>query len=424
MNFIAMIILATLLVSYFLNLLADQLNIKNLRDDIPPAFKDFYDAEKYRKAQAYLKTNTQFSRIAATFHLAVLLCFWFGNGFPLLDQWTRSPGYGPIITGLMYMGVLILLRALLTLPFSIYDTFVIEEKFGFNQTTIKTYIIDLVKSALLASLLGTPLIAGILWFFLYTGENAWLFCWIAVTVFMLFIQFVMPTWIMPLFNKFTPIEEGPLKQAIMDYAASIHFPLKNIFIMDGSKRSSKSNAFFTGFGNNKRIVLFDTLVEQHSIPELVAILAHEMGHYKKRHIQQMLVFAIIQVGILFYLLSFFLSYQGLFDAFHMDKPSVHAGLIFFSLLFTPIDFFIGIILQALSRRNEYAADRFAVKTTGTAQQLKNALKKLSVKNLANLHPHPLYVVLNYSHPPMMARLAAIDTFRRADLNLQNRKKSQ
>jgi STE24 endopeptidase len=251
------------------------------------------------------------------------------------------------------------------------------------------------------------LLAGILMFFEYAGVYAWIYCWMAVVVFMLVMQVVAPTWIMPLFNKFQPLSPGPLKSAILDYAASIDFPLKNVFIMDGSKRSRKTNAFFTGFGSHKRIVLYDTLVADHSTEELVTVLAHEMGHYKKKHVLWMLLAGIAQTGVMLYLLSLFISAPSLFAAFYMEIPSVYAGLVFFGILFAPLDFFMGIVMQFFSRRNEYAADRFAVKTTGDAASFATALKKLAVNNLSNLTPHPLYVVLNYSHPPVIERLKAI-----------------
>jgi STE24 endopeptidase len=218
---------------------------------------------------------------------------------------------------------------------------------------------------------------------------------------------VAPTWILPLFNKFTPLEDGALKNAILSYAARIRFPLENVFVMDGSKRSSKSNAFFTGFGKRKRIVLFDTLIKRHTPAELLSVLAHELGHYQKKHVLQVMVLGVLQTGLMLYLLSFFISYRGLFDAFYVIDKSVYAGLIFFSMLFAPVSFFIGIFVQMRSRRNELAADRFAAETTHDPQAMTNALKKLSVDNLSNLLPHPLYVFLNYSHPPVLQRINAL-----------------
>ncbi len=407
MNIIALIILIALLFDSVLNGLADYLNLTRLQEDLPEAFEDVYDPERYRKSQEYLKVNTRFGWMIAAFDLIVILVFWFGRGFPLLDEWVRSFGYGSILCGLMYIALLVVFKALLSLPFSIYHTFVIEERFGFNQTTWTTYFLDLLKGLGLAILLGAPLLTGILAFFEYAGTNAWWYCWIAVTVYMLGVQFIAPTWIMPLFNKFSPLADGELKSAILSYAGSIKFPIENVYVMDGSKRSSKSNAFFTGFGKHRRIVLFDTLIKRHATGELVAVLAHEMGHYKKKHIIQSLVLGILQMGFMLYLLSIFISYQGLFDAFYMSRTSVYAGLIFFAMLYSPLDFFIGLFMQMRSRRNETAADRFAVETTRDPQSMVDALKKLSVHNLSNLLPHPFYVFLNYSHPPVLQRINAI-----------------
>ena len=407
MNTIALIILFALLFDFVLNGLSDYLNLTRLQEDLPEAFEGVYDPERYRKSQEYLKVNTRFGWIIAIFDLIVLLVFWFGRGFPLLDEWVRSFGYGSILCGLMYIALLVVFKALLSLPFSIYHTFVIEERFGFNQTTWSTYFLDLLKGLVLAILLGAPLLTGILAFFEYAGANAWWYCWIAVTVYMLGVQFIAPTWIMPLFNKFSPLAEGELKSAILSYAGSIKFPIQNVYVMDGSKRSSKSNAFFTGFGKHRRIVLFDTLIKRHTTGELVAVLAHEMGHYKKKHIIQSLVLGILQMGFMLYLLSMFISYQGLFDAFYMSRTSVYAGLIFFAMLYSPLDFFIGLFMQMRSRRNETAADRFAAETTRDPQSMVDALKKLSVHNLSNLLPHPFYVFLNYSHPPVLQRINAL-----------------
>ena len=407
MNTISLIILVALIFDFILNGVADYLNLKNLHHELPEAFQGVYDPERYRQSQQYLKVNTHFGWVSGTFNVILILVFWFGRGFPLLDEWVRTFNYGPVATGLIYMGILIAVKALLSLPFSVYGTFVIEERFGFNQTTWPTFLMDTAKGVGLAILLGTPLLAAILAFFEYAGGNAWWYCWIAVTLYMLGVQFIAPTWIMPLFNKFTPLEEGELKSAILSYAGSINFPIENIYVMDGSRRSSKSNAFFTGFGRHRRIVLFDTLIKQHTVAELLAVLAHEMGHYKKRHILQSLALSILQVGVMLYLLSIFISYQGLFNAFYMPHQSVYAGLIFFGMLYSPIGFFIGLFMQMLSRRNENEADRFSVETTHDPKSMADALKKLSMHNLSNLSPHPLYVFLNYSHPPVLERIRAI-----------------
>jgi STE24 endopeptidase len=404
MNFIAIIILVAIGVDFILNLVADGLNLRNLKSELPQTFQGVYDADRYRKSQQYLKINTQFGWITSAFNLSAILVFWFAKGFPLLDRWVRSFELGPVLTGLVFMGILMLFKAVLSLPFRLYAIFVIEARFGFNTTTWKTYVMDLIKGLALALLLGTPLLAAVLMFFQYAGANAWWYCWIGVTLYMLVVQFIAPTWIMPLFNKFTPLEDGELKSAILSYANSIDFPLENVYQMDGSRRSTKSNAFFTGFGKHKRIVLFDTLIKQHSVKELVAVLAHEMGHYKKKHIRQSLILGILQTGLMLFLLSRFITYEGLFEAFYMPQQSVYAGMIFFAMLYAPIDFFVAIFLQMLSRKNETAADQFAAETTKDPRSMVAALKKLSVHNLSNLTPHPFYVFLNYSHPPVLKRI--------------------
>ena len=380
MNTIAVIILLAVVADFVLHLVADGLNLKMLTDKLPEHFRGITDAEQYRKAQDYLCVNTKFDWITSAFSLLLILVFWFGKGFPFLDQWVRSWGRGPIVTGLFYFGVLLLFRALLMEPFNVYSTFVIEERFGFNRTTRRTYILDLVKGMILSIAIGGPLLAGILAFFEYFGPGAWWYCWIIVVLYTLFIQFIAPTWIMPFFNKFDPIEEGELKESIFSYARSIRFPLKNVYVMDGSRRSSKSNAFFTGFGKNKRIVLFDTLIARHTAPELLAVLAHEMGHYKKKHILKSMIIGSIQMGIMFFLFSLFISHPGLFEAFYMEKQSVYAGVIFFGMLFSPLGFFLGLLMQIRSRKIEYEADRFAVETTGDPQSMANALKKLNIDN--------------------------------------------
>ncbi len=408
MNFIGIIILLTLLGEFILNTIADMLNLSRLQKQIPEPFKDIYDGEQYRKSQDYLRVNTRFSWISSGVDLALLLIFWFAGGFSLLDNRVRSFDEGPIFTGLMFIAILVALKAVISIPFSVYDIFVIEQRFGFNKTTLGTFVMDHIKGLLIAIIMGVPLIYAILWFFEYAGDIAWLYCWIAVTVYSLFIHYVAPNWIMPIFNKFEELGDGLLKDAIFDYAESIKFPLENVYVMDGSRRSSKSNAFFTGFGKNRRIVLFDTLISRHTIEELVSVLAHEMGHYKKKHIFKSMILGILQSGIMFYLLSIFISYEGLFNAFYIENVSTYAGLVFFGMLYAPMAFFLNLISLAISRKNEYEADQFAVKTTLFREPMVAALKKLSVNNLSNLVPHPFYVFLHYSHPPVLERIKAID----------------
>ena len=408
MNTIAWIILIFLVAEFLLQVTANRLNLSAITEDIPKAFHGRYDPDKYRRSQVYLRSNTRFGLVTSALDLALLLVFWFCGGFAYVDTWTRALGWGPIATGLVYIGILAGLKALFDQPFSLYATFGIEQRFGFNRTTLTTWIKDRLKGLSLAMILGIPLLAGILAFFLYAGTTAWLWCWMLVALFTIGVQFIAPTWIMPLFNHFEPLEAGELRTAIMDYSASIGFSLENIYVMDGSKRSSKSNAFFTGFGRHRRIVLFDTLIAKHSVEELVAVLAHEMGHYKMRHILKMMAIGILQTGLLLYIMSLVIDTPALFEAFYVQQPSIHAGLVFFGLLYTPVDFFLGMVVQGISRSHEYAADRFAAKTSGRSAAMIEALEKLSVDNLSNLTPHPFYVFMNYSHPPVLQRIEALE----------------
>ncbi len=407
MNIYAIIILVTIAVDFILDLVSNYLNLKSLSKELPDEFEGVYDEETYAKSQEYTKTQTRFGFITGGFDLVVLLGFWFSGGFNWLDEIVRAWGFGELVTGLLYIAVLMVSKSAISLPFSIYSTFVIEERFGFNKTTPKTFVLDLVKGLGLGLLIGMPLLAGILAFFMYTGDLAWLYAWIAITLFSLVMQYVAPTWIMPLFNKFTPLEEGELRTAIEDYTDKVDFPLQGLFVIDGSKRSSKSNAFFTGFGKNKRIALYDTLIENHTNDELVAVLAHEIGHYKKKHIIKGMITSVIQTGAMLFVLSIFLQAEGLFDAFYMDKMSVYAGLIFFGMLYAPIDMILSVFMQISSRKHEYEADEFAAITTGKPKDMIATLKKLSKDNLSNLTPHPFYVFLNYSHPPALQRIKAI-----------------
>ncbi len=412
MNTYAVIILIALLGDYLIGLIADTLNLRRQSTTPPAEFADLIDEKEYRKNRDYLRTNTIFSQCESLFSLLITLLFWFLGGFNLLDKWSLTQSdSNRLVSGLIFIGVLLLTRSLLSLPFAIYNTFVIEERFGFNQTTWKTFIIDRIKVMLLSLILGTPLLAGIIWFFQSAGDSAWLYVWLTTAFFTLGIQLIAPTWIMPLFNKFAPLPEGELKDSLLEYGEKVSFPLTNVFVVDGSKRSGKGNAFFTGFGKRRRVALFDTLIKQHTVPELLAVLAHEIGHYKKRHIIKMTCISIIHQGVIFFLMGWFLKKPELYQAFYLEHTSVAAGLIFFSMLFTPVEIILTPLFQALSRRHEFQADKFAAETTGEPETMVNALKKLAHDNLANLTPHPFYVFLHYSHPPLLARINALRKIR-------------
>ncbi|ACF43311.1 M48 family metallopeptidase [Pelodictyon phaeoclathratiforme] len=407
MNLFGAVVFFTLLLTFFVKLVSELLNLKASEAGVPDEFIELFDEEAYRKSRDYLSVSTRFSLFAAAVDLSFLLLFWFAGGFNLLDQFLRGYGYSPIVCGVLYIGALLLMQTVIDLPFSLYKTFVIEAKFGFNKTTPAVFVADLLKTILLSLLLGIPLLAAVLWFFETAGSMAWLLAWGGITMVSLLLQYIAPTWIMPLFNKFVPLEEGDLKSAIMQYAAKVEFPLSGIFVLDGSKRSAKANAFFTGFGKRKRIALFDTLIEAHPVHELVAVLAHEIGHFKKKHIIVNLVLSFCNLGALFFLLSLVMNNRSLFDAFFMKDLSVYGSLIFFSLLYTPVEWILSLLLQLLSRKHEYEADAYAVSTFERGTALADALKKLSRNNLSNLTPHPFYVFLNYSHPPVLQRIMRI-----------------
>ncbi len=407
MNIYLIVILFIIISNYVVTLLVERLNIACIQTKVPQEFEGYYDAEKYQKSQDYLKETTRFDLLSDTILIAITVVFILIGGFNVVDGVARSFGGGAIVTGLIFVGILLLASNMLHIPFSAYATFVIEEKYGFNKTTPKTFILDILKAWLLTAVIGGIIFSVILWFFDKTGTWAWVYCWVAVTLFQIFLMFIAPVVIMPLFNKFTPLEDGELKTALENYTTSQHFKIKGIYTMDGSKRSTKSNAFFTGFGRFRRIALFDTLMEKHTIEELVSVVAHEIGHYKKKHIVKHLLISILTSALLFYILSLFLNNRGLFAAFQMEHLSIYASLVFFGFLYAPIDMIISIVGKVFSRKNELEADAFAVTTYGKPESMVQALKKLSVDSLSNLTPHPLKVFLSYSHPPVLERIKRI-----------------
>lgn len=414
-NAIALFIIISLFGLWNLNFISTLLNLKALDPKLPVDFADVFDADKYAQSQSYTRATEKFGIIESIFSLMLMLGFWLTGGFGWLDNLVRGFGHGEIVTGLIFMGILFTAQMLIMIPFQLYDTFVIEEKFGFNKTTAKTFIMDQIKGLILMAALGGPILALILWIF-DAVPMAWLWAWAAFTVIQLLLTYIAPSVFLPLFNKFEPMPEGELKDAINDMAKKCDFPLTELFIMDGSKRSTKSNAFFTGFGKNKKIALFDTLVANHTTEGLVGILAHEIGHFKCKHIVKRMVTGVIQSAVVFFLLGLVTDKNGpvaqhLFNAFHMDHISVYAGLIFFGLLFAPIKKILSIFGNMSSRKDEFEADAYAAKAQGTPDHLIQSLKKLSADNLVNLTPHPLPVFLDYSHPPMLVRLESLKKLR-------------
>lgn len=399
------LLLITFLAVHGIEMLATLLNLRALRPELPAEFRDIYDEENYRKSQAYTRESSRFDLISSTLRLLLFLAFWLGGGFGWFDAWLRHWGWSELPTGLCGIALLYLGNALISLPFEWYDTFVIEQKHGFNKSTPGTFWWDRAKGLLLAALLGLPLLAALLWVF--TFPHAWLYAWGVTTLFTVAMMYLGPAIIMPLFNKFTPLQDGELKTSVTALAARCGFPFREVSIIDGSKRSTRSNAFFAGFGRNKRIALYDTLVAQQTVPELTAVLAHEIGHFKLRHIVQRLVLSLVQMGVWFFLLGIFMQNASLFAAFGVAQPSIYLSLIFFLMLFQPVQFLLGIVLSWWSRKHEYEADAYASQAVGSPAAMISALRKLARDNLTNLTPHPFTVFLHYSHPPLRERLAAL-----------------
>jgi STE24 endopeptidase len=402
------IALCGLLVVEAINWTARLLNLRALQPELPGEFADVYDAAAYRRSQEYARVNTRFHLAEGIFDLAVLLAFWLAGGFGWLDGLIRGWQLHPIWSGLIFFLILIAAKGVLGLSFNIYSVFVIEGRFGFNRTSLATFVLDLLKGLAVGAVIGLPLLAGFLALFTYAGRFAWIYAWAAVVAFSFLMQIIAPALIMPLFNKFTPLGDGELKEAILAYAKRVDFPLTGVFSMDASRRSSKGNAFFTGFGKRKRIALFDTLIDRSPVDELVAVLAHEVGHYKKRHILIGTMASALETGLFLGLFSVLVDQQGLSTAFGVDSLGVWTGVIFVSVLLQPVALLLSIGGAALSRRHERQADHFALATTGRGDLLAAGLKRLSKDSLSNLTPHPFYVFIEYSHPPTLERVRALE----------------
>jgi len=411
MTFLAVLILISLFLLWHLEFIATLLNLKTFPATPPQELGDLMDQEKLDRARSYLAVNSRFDILRSSVSLALLLAFWWLGGFPFLDTLARSLSENPVIAGLAFLTALFLAQNLISLPFDIYETFVIEEKFGFNKSTAATFISDRVKGLALSAVLGLPLAAGILWIF-HEVPHAWLWAWAFVTAFQLILTYLAPSLILPLFNKFTPMPDGELKNAIHALGVKCGFPLEGVYEIDGSKRSTKANAYFTGFGKHKKIALFDTLTEKSTTPELLAILAHEIGHFRLGHIRQRLAVGIIQMALIFFLIGLATDPGGSFarqlhDAFGVTDISPHAGLVFFTILLEPASKLLSVLANAWSRKHEFEADAYAAQATGTPEALASALRKLSSDHLSHPAPHKLRVILDYSHPPLLQRLQAL-----------------
>jgi STE24 endopeptidase len=411
MNFYLILILILIVGSVSLDILLDALSLMQLQSqphaELPLEFQDVYDAEKYKNALNYQATNYRFDLICQLIETPILIAFIILGGFNLIDVWARSFNHGTIATSLIFVGVLAGLKTALQLPFSLYKTFVIEEKFGFNKTTLRTFAIDLLKGLAIGAILGGLIFAGIVWFFETTGPLAWIFAWAAFTVVQLVLVYLAPVLFLPLFNSFKSLDHGPLKEAIDQYNERNRFNMSGIFTMDSSKRSTKSNAFFTGFGKFKRLVLFDTLLEKQSTEELMAIFAHEVGHFKLGHIIRFTILSIISSAVLFFVFSLFIDNPGIFEAFKMENVSIYASIVFIGFLYSPVSRLLSLLHHAISRKAEFEADRYSVETFGRPDSLITALKKLSMDNLSDLQPHWLKVFFDYTHPPVLQRIRVL-----------------
>jgi STE24 endopeptidase len=407
-NILFYIIIGIIIINFIKDKVLDAINAKHYNDPIPKELEDVYDAEEYKKSQAYKTTNYKFGIWSSLFSLVLTLAFLVLDGFEYVDNIARSYSEKPVVVALFFFGIIMLASDIITTPFAYYKTFVIEEKFGFNKTTKKLFILDKLKGLLMMALIGGGIIALIIWFYQLTGNQFWLYAWGTVTIFTVLMNMFYSKLIVPLFNKQTPLEDGALRNKISDYAKSVGFSLNKIFIIDGSKRSTKANAYFSGFGSEKRVTLYDTLVEDLNDEEIVAVLAHEVGHYRKKHIIFNLVSSVLLTGLTLSILSIFISNPLLSNAIGVEIASFHVGLIAFGLLYSPISELTSLIMNHLSRVFEYQADDYA-KSTYKAEPLISSLKKLSKNNLSNLTPHKAYVFMHYSHPTLLERIRNLKT---------------
>jgi STE24 endopeptidase len=397
------IILGIVVLSFVFEQFLDHLNAKRFEDPVPEELKDVYDEQEYKKSQSYKSERHRFDSISSWFSFITLVVFLVLDGFAIVNELAYDITSHPILVALVFFGILMLASDIISTPFSYYSTFVIEEKYGFNKTTKKLFWIDKLKGWLVGAVIGGVILSLIIWFFQAFPDTFWIYAWILISVFSLFMNMFYSKIIVPLFNKQTPLEEGSLREKIEAYAENVGFKLDKIFVIDGSKRSTKANAYFSGFGSQKQITLYDTLINDLEDDEIVAVLAHEVGHYKHKHIIYNLSLSVLVTGFTLWLLSLLIGNPILYEALGVDKPGFHIGLVAFGLLYTPVSMLTGYFMNILSRKFEYQADDYAGKTYKSEPLLK-ALKKLSQKSLSNLTPHPLYVKVHYSHPSLLQRV--------------------
>lgn len=402
-TFVFYCILFILIAEFILATVMNYLNAQRFKDPIPEDLSDVYNTEEYEKSQAYKLTNYKFGVFTSVFSLLLILTFLLFGGFAFVDNIAQNQSNNIIVQALVFFGIIMIGSDIINIPFSYYQTFVIEERFGFNKTTISTFFLDKLKQWAMTIIVGGGILSLVIWFFQWAGTNFWLYTWALVAAFTLFMNVFYSKLIVPLFNKQEPLEAGSLKEKIENYAAQVGFDLQNIFVINGSKRSTKANAYFSGFGKEKRVTLYDTLINDLEEEEIVAVLAHEIGHYKRKHIIYNLATSILLTGFMLLLLSLFINNPEVSLAIGVDRPSFHAALIGFGILYSPISEITGLLMNHFSRKFEYQADDYA-KDTYAALPLVTSLKKLSKNSLSNLTPHPAYVFMHYSHPPLIDRI--------------------
>ena len=411
-----LIIIGLVIFNYLFSNILDYLNHKNWKDEIPSELKDFYDKKKYKQAKQYAISKNKIGLLSSTTSFLLVVSLLVFNGYGYIDQLVNSFSLNLFLpfeinnsfieSGIFFL-ILFTLNLIISIPFSFYNTFVIEENFGFNKTSKSTFFFDIIKSSMLSILIGGFLLFLALYLFDSLNDGFWLYLWIGLSLLMVFINMFYADLIVPIFNKLTPLENGELRKKIENYSKKVGYLLKNIYVIDGSKRSTKANAFFSGLGPRKTIALYDTLIEKHSENELVAVLAHEVGHFKKKHVFSGLLMSVIQIGVMTFFFELCLKLPEISQALGGSDVSFHLGLIGFTIIFSPISMMSGILMNYISRKNEFEADSYA-KETYNGDDLSLALKKLSVDSLSNIYPHPLYVFFHYSHPPLIKRLRALN----------------
>ncbi|WP_405207042.1 M48 family metallopeptidase [Aquimarina sp. LLG6339-5] len=405
-NTLFQLLIAIIVIVFLIDSLLDILNARHYNNDIPDELSDVYPEDEYQKSIAYKKANYKFKLISSLVSLCIMLIFFYLDGFAWVDAIARSFSNNSIIVGLLFFGIIMISSDILSTPAAYYKTFIIEEQFGFNKTTIKTFFIDKIKGIIMMIIVGGGLLALIMWFYEITGKYFWVYAWALISIFTLAMNMFYAKLIVPLFNKQTPLEPGELRDTIQEYSNNVGFQLRDIFVIDGSKRSTKANAYFSGLGSEKRITLYDTLIKDLNKEEIVAVLAHEVGHYKKRHVIMNLLLSILLTGVTLWFLSLFIANPLLSEALGVEIPSFHIGLVAFGILYSPISEITGLIMNVVSRAFEYQADDYA-KSSYDGEALINSLKKLSKNNLSNLTPHPAMVFIHYSHPTLLQRIKNI-----------------